>query len=181
MKKTSNKKSQKIKLIDICIILYKNDTSWYICVKNTKHQLLQLGLVVHPIIPAIQELPEAKRSQVQSQPGMQSEFNASLCKLADFFLQLPSNQRTGYRVHKQSLCLHVHSSRYNSQNTNLVALKRRTHCCLLEAPCSAKVPLTWHTSYSRSVTAPNKQAHFLVTAVLTSTCIKSGSLDSLCK
>lgn len=28
--------------------LYKNDTSWYICVKNTKHQLLQLGLVVHP-------------------------------------------------------------------------------------------------------------------------------------
>lgn len=42
--------------------LYKNDTSWYICVKNTKHQLLQLGLVVHPVIPATQEPPEAEGS-----------------------------------------------------------------------------------------------------------------------
>lgn len=50
--------------------------------KNTKHLLLELGLVVHPIIPVPRRLRE-KLYNFKVKLGMQSEFNVSLSNFSE--------------------------------------------------------------------------------------------------
>lgn len=52
------------------------------CVKNTKHLLLELGLVVHPIIP-VPRRTRQKLHNFKAKLGMQSEFNVSLSNFSE--------------------------------------------------------------------------------------------------